>query len=185
MATDSVAEDALERKLVQLYDDYRTARMNQKYYARQLRACTTLCERWEIFLAIATSGAVGSWALWQFPVGVYVWSIAGGVAVVLSVIKPFLRLTDHVQRYSQLWCGIGDYYSDLDALVKEVAVEKMITQEMDRALVVARTRVHKLDHIYDPVPKKQLLEDCFEEVKAEIPSSSLWMPSQRRNSPGV
>lgn len=48
---------------------------------------------------------------------------------------------------------------------------------MQKAFNAAIDRSQKLPSLYDPVPNKILLDQCFEEVLAEIQVGRLWMPS--------
>ncbi len=80
--------DELRNRLIQIYDEYRTALLNGKYYARRLALYRNLDLWSEIVAALGTSSAIGSWALWKTTFGANGWTLLAGAAVIVSLLKP-------------------------------------------------------------------------------------------------
>src|SRR4051794_15218333 len=85
-----------------VYDEWRTARLNVKCLQIQIERLK-LHDRWsEILIAITTTSSVGSFWILQNNVGAQFWKAAGAVAVILSIVRPILKLGDHIQAKEKL-----------------------------------------------------------------------------------
>lgn len=160
-----------------LYNDFRTARMNQIYYgerlARQKRRNFCL----ELMIAIGTSGtSVSAWPLWQTNGGRLAWASLAGLSTVLAIIKPLLGWTDEIGRLSRLFAGHGEVAFDLDRVIHKVRQETCVTPEIEGTVDAARERMGKLSPDDDPRPDEKIRRVAFDQVNCEIPQSSLWMP---------
>ncbi len=75
-----------------VYDLYRTARLNVCYYSTKLNRFQSYNFLIEITLAItASSSAVAALWFWEHPVGEIVWKILGVISALLAVSKPILK----------------------------------------------------------------------------------------------
>src|SRR5437879_5517075 len=92
-------QEKLVEQLGQLYDDFRSARLLQKYYGDLLSRYVRWTLAFDIAQAIGTSTAVGSWLIWHVGAGPSVWSFIAGAAVLLALVRPFLDFSGRVQRY--------------------------------------------------------------------------------------
>jgi len=158
-------------------DTYRTALMNRMYYGHRL----SIVKRWnlllEIFVAIGTSSAIGAWTIWKSTaVGEHIWPILAGVSTLLAVIKPFLNLSKHVEKYTKLFVGHGDVYYDLRSITADLVRCRDYTDKMHEAFVRALGRIKQLAPDDDPKISEKLSRRFFEEVKKQVPVESLWWP---------
>ncbi len=159
-----------------LYDAYRTALLNRKYYADRL----VTRQRWnlalEVILAVGTSGTIGGWAIWKQGVGPGVWAAVAGFVALIAILKPLLQLSKAIERYSKLFIGYTELHNELQRVVLEVQTCKTLTDEMWRCFQSALTRHSKLALEDDARPAERLRRRCYDEVNREIPPSELWMP---------
>jgi hypothetical protein len=156
---------------------YRTALMNRKYYGYRLSLMKTWNVVLEIIIAVGTSSAVGAWAIWKSTsVGENTWAILAGLATLFAVVKPFLNLSKHVEKYTKLFVGHGDVYYDLQTIATDLARVRDYTDEMHEAFKRALERIKKLALDDDPKINEKLRKRYFEEVNKEIPVGSLWWP---------
>src|SRR5215470_9919088 len=77
--------------LTRVYNEYRTALLNVKYYGHKLR----WAERANLFCELAigvvsAASGVSGWAIWGTGAGKYIWSIVAGAAALSAVVKPIL-----------------------------------------------------------------------------------------------
>lgn len=159
-----------------LYSQYRTVCLNRKYYGCRLQTIRDWDKVLEISIAIGTSTAIGGWALWRASIGATIWAVVGGLVAVLAVIKPILQLSQEIERYSKLFIGYGDTFSDLGNLVDEVGKTENYSGEMDVAFRKTFERLKQLAADDDPQPNQKLVQKCTDEVNREIPVDSLWWP---------
>lgn len=161
-----------------VYAKYRTELMNRKYYGRRLAATKQQAKILDIAVAIGTSTAIGTWALWRTAAGQDVWAALSAVAAILAVIKPLLQLPAQTERYTRLFAGHSAAFYSLQALVQEIDRERDYTKAVHVTYLSILGRTKDLSPDDDPSPKKRLVERCFREVKHEIPVSGLWWPPQ-------
>lgn len=177
MPDEPLTTDQLRRRLIQVYNAYRTALLNRKYYGHQLtkyRKFNIIFE-W-VIAAGATGSGVSGFALWETEPGKIIWSVVAGTAIVLATLKPMLNLGKSIERYTTLFTGHGKIYRNLESLVADVAFEQQLTKEMDKRFVEARVGFEDLDQHDDPKPNRKLLQKFQEEVNRQIPAQSLWLP---------
>lgn len=75
-----------DAELVVLYDLYRTAWMNEKYFRYRLQYYRRLNHVGEVILALTASGTVGGWAIWTSGWGTLIWKVLGCISTVLAVL---------------------------------------------------------------------------------------------------
>ncbi len=175
-----MTQDDLEAELRRLYDKYRTALLNRKYYGHKLESFQRTNLIFEMLVAIGTSSAIGAWAIWRDDIGTIIWALLTGVTALIAVIKPLLQLPRKIEKYSKLFAGHGDVFYDLDALVEEVRERKELTEEMRHAYKTALNRIKKMAPQDDPRPSRELLDRYYFEVNREIPPQNLWVPPTKQ-----
>jgi hypothetical protein len=166
-------------ELRRFYDFYRTAYLNEKYYARRLTKFSRLNDTYEAALAVGASGTIGSWQIWNSAgVGGKVWAAFGGVVALLVVLKPFFRLAQKAERSGRLYVGYKDLYFDLQILIEDIERNDfVITPEMQALLTTARNRYKTLALGDEVLPVGKLLKESQQQVKKEIPSFDQWCPA--------
>lgn len=172
-----VGEFNPRNELRRIYDSFRTALLNRKYYASRLQRYRRVNFSWECILAIGTSGTVAAWSVWNEGLGKIVWAVLGGTVAVLSILKPIVGLPKSIERFSKLWTGHSRIYYDIEQVVSDIKATRRVTPEMLAVLSDARKRYRELALDDDVKPVERLRRKCFAEVKKEIPVSSLWYPS--------
>lgn len=166
-------------RLKDLYDNYRTAMMNRKYYGYKLAEIKKYNLIFEITIALGTaSSGVAAWTIWKYGTGEKVWGIIIAVAVVLAFLKPFLKLSNLVERYSTLFIGYGDVAYDLKTIVSKVKIHRNFNKELDDAYIASLERSKQLASRDDPKLNKKLVRKCYDEVNKEVPQNELWIPKK-------
>lgn len=172
----------LQGQLRQLYDMYRTAALNRKYYGHKL-AISRRVNLWlELLLAVVASSAIGAWALWKYELGSTIWVLLSGTAAVVAVAKPLLQIPKQIEKYSKLFVGHTAVCLDLQRLVGDVQQSRRFPGPAQAVLRSALDRIKKMAPDDDPKPSRRLLSKYYAEVNREIPVDRLWFPkSMERN----
>src|SRR5688572_12095384 len=113
----------LRRRLHQLYDEYRTAILNRKYYGHRLKIAKRQELVADLIVAIGTSSAVAGWTFWQTPRIATVWSVIGAAAALAAILKTALPLAQTVERYSKLYTGYSGLCFDIKQIIDHVRSE--------------------------------------------------------------
>lgn len=172
--------DRLSRKLKQLYDDYRSARLSVKYYSARLVTFQRLNFWMEILLAVTSSSAIGAWTLLHSGPGQSVWAALGGVTAVVAVLKPILQFPKRIERYQSLYGGYTSLFYDLESVVQEVKIEHALSEELEAVWASAKKRLVELAPQDDPPAelKGEWVRRFTDDVNCEIPVESLWIPEE-------
>jgi hypothetical protein len=166
-----------DAELVLLYDLYRTAWMNEKYFCYRLQYYRRLNRVGEVILALTASGTVGGWAIWTSGWGTLTWKVLGCISTALAVLKPVLGLSKQIELYSKVYTGYSNLFFDLKSLVNDVQSTHSITSESRKTAKLAQDRYKSLAVQIDVPPKKKLLKKCMDEVNQQIPTGDLWVAS--------
>src|SRR4051794_17444077 len=99
-------------ELSHIYDAYRTALLNRKYYGLRLSSVRKLNFWSEVLIAIGatSSGGVAGLAVWGTITGQYVWLWISGIATVISVVKPACQFGKSIENYTKLYAGYTNIY---------------------------------------------------------------------------
>src|SRR4051812_14402793 len=120
-ASDEKIEN-LRSSLTHIYDAYRTALLNRKYYGHRLEWTRRFSFWSEILIAIGatSSGGVAGLAIWGSITGQYVWLWISGIATIISVIKPAFQFGKSIENYTKLYAGHTNIYLSLREVVEDI-----------------------------------------------------------------
>lgn len=164
-----------------VYDLYRTIRMNIKYYSARLDVTERVNFWVEVILAAsASSSVIASLAFWTTTYGRYAWQLFTVISAIVAVIKPLLGLTEKIRQLQET----TTQYRLLEQDVKKIEVSIRQQQSFDREhsdqflaaidkmkSIVAKTPESRID--------EKLRKKCTDEVKKELPESYFYIPEEK------
>jgi hypothetical protein len=115
---------ASRQEFVVIYDEFRDAELNKEYYADRIKATRQRLRRVDIYLALFSgSSGVAGFALWSYTifgiqVGQVLLGVFTGIATIVLLARPYLKLEDEVERVS----GIQSTYAAMSHVLKDVVV---------------------------------------------------------------
>ncbi len=112
-----------------VYDEFRTARLNVKYLEAEIRRLNRLNFWHEVVIAISTSSAVAGFSFWQTFFGGYLWTVIGGVAAILSILKPILKLQDQISKKQELLASYRVLDHDLIGFLLRLGIVRSTTTQ--------------------------------------------------------
>lgn len=163
-----------------VYDEYRLARLNVKYYSARLASLERQNTVFDIASAVTVpSSAVSGIFLLKIPIVATLWPYFVGIVVLFSIIKPFLRFGQKIKLYDQTLSGYRALDHDLHEIVLKIRTEasySALSKKMfDAAMKKKRILVTNPP---EQVSDNKLVEKFTLEVNSEIPTTSLFVPSQ-------
>jgi hypothetical protein len=114
-----------------VYDLYRNARLNVKYYS--CRVSTLQGQNFGIELvlaATASASAIAGLAFWTSSSGKVIWQVLTMVSALLALAKPLLKLTDRIRALEEL---VGEYRATEYEAKSHLCVQKLRTDSMTPA----------------------------------------------------
>ncbi|WP_148293622.1 hypothetical protein [Azospirillum sp. B4] len=164
------------------YDEFRDAELNKEYYANRLSTTKKKLKMLNIFLAIfAGTSAVLSFSFWSttllgVPIGSLSLAALTGIAVVLSIMKPYLGIENEIERIS----SIQGVYSVLSSLHKDVIqkiMEEMaISDSAEICFDVMRKMRISVDPKEDRPADKKLVQNAQDTINKRYPQEYFWYP---------
>ncbi len=177
MGSETIHYSPAQAEVLRLHDLYRTCLLNQKYYSHKLNSYKLWNRVMDIVVALATSSAFAGLAIWKSGLGANFFSILLAASVVVSVLRPILKLTEGIDRYSKLHYG----YSQLSFQVENVLTDmrRRGGPQDDHLKTTAdiEDRYRNLGLEDDAGPNLKLLKKFQAEVNEAVPAERLWLPS--------
>ena len=104
-----------------LYDSFRTARLNVNYYSKRLKSLNRLNLLFEITLAITvpSSAFAGLW-LWETEYGRHLWKYIAVFSALLAVLKPFMKITQKIAKMEEILAGYRSLDHELYVLTVQI-----------------------------------------------------------------
>jgi len=165
--------------VLDVYDQYRTARLNIRYLESELQKLHRKNFGMEFTLAVSTSsGVTGLW-FWQSIFGGFIWKLLGAFAVILSIVKPMLGIPKKIQRKEEMLAGYRALEHDLEKLKIIINQQQTYSRELQQKFLEALDRkgdLIKLDQDAKKDPK--LLEACYQQVLKELPADEFYVPDE-------
>jgi len=162
-----------------VYDLYRTARLNVKYYSAGLNRLKRKNLYLEIMLAAFVSlSAIGVFGFWETTTGKEVWQFLVGVSVFLAVIKPILSLAERIRLQEEIISGYRTIDIDLHKITVQIHHDRKYTTTHRIKYEVALDRMGELVKM-EPKTEvdNKLKEKCEQEVINELPDTIFFVPS--------
>ena len=172
-----------------IYDEFRTLVLNKEYYAHRISRSGKLLKSLDIFLALFAGGSgVLGFALWKteifnLPVGPLLLSLATGVAVVLGIARPYLRLEDEHERLSSVQGAYGAIAFLMEDVVTRIKTNREVDENAEtiyRALRQVRTSLVARE---DTPADRTLIEKMQEIVNQRFPAATYFYYPPSDNAP--
>jgi hypothetical protein len=164
----------------EVYDLYRTARLNVKYYSCLLHRAEIKYRILEVILLCAapTSSVAGLW-FWETSIGQELWKYFGAISAIAAVIMPVLGLPKKIKEYESIVSGYRTLEHDLQEIKSSITHKRKydeITQgEFKKALKRKGVLVGKEPDSHEI---KRVKARCINEVLSELPSDSFFVPEE-------
>lgn len=162
-----------------VYDESRTARLNVRYYERQLNSIRRNNFLIELVIALSVSSGVAGLWLWETTFGGIIWKALVTLAAFLAVVKPLVRLSDQVQQKSEVlssWRLLDDGLRQLIILIRQYKTygddmrNRLLTLMETKATLIQREPLEAVD--------EKLRRRCFDQVNRELPADSFFVPEE-------
>jgi len=164
-----------QAEVVRLHDRYRCCLLDQKYYAWRL----SLYQRWNttidlvagitMILSLVTRPSSDPWLS-------YTCYAAGIIAALLFISKPVFKISEKIERYTELHAGYSDVFNKIASLVADMRRHGSITDSHRSAADELFSRCSSLARREDISVNQKKLAQFKEEVEKAVPPENLWLP---------
>ena len=160
-----------------IYDEYRTARLNVKineYHLANYKKWNFLIE---FLLALTASSSVAGFWFWQSVTGQTVWKYLLVLTAILAVLKPMLNLSGKIQKFSEILTDFKSLEHDFHKLTILINQQQRYDPEFKEQfyylLYQKRFINQKTNEGTIRKSKKREFED---QVINELPANSFYIP---------
>ncbi len=167
-----------EHPVWSVYDQYRTVRLNVKYYSYILSKYEKLNFALELILMISAPSAsiAGLW-FWDTQVGEIIWKLMGVLAAFTAVIKPLLGFAKKIKKMEEVIAGYKILGVELEEISEKVKQRKKYDRELQVQFenALRRKGFISLKEGTEEV-RHSLRQKCAEEVDEELPAQHFYIP---------
>lgn len=166
-----------------VYDQLRTARLNEKYYGVRLQKYERINFWSEIIVAFtSSSSAIAGLAFWSTSEGSELWKYLLVLSAVIATTKPFLNLTKKIRAYEELLAGYRLICYDLKNLKIDINQKQEYTtkhqNEFKKTIEKQKTLAAKSPERTD---KSKIKSECQAIVLIEYPTSNFYVPELKND----
>ncbi len=165
-----------------VYNEYRTARLNVLYYEKSYSILSRSNFWIEFFLALSVPSVASLW-VWETTVGTVVWKIVLAVAALLAIIKPLVGLSDKMKENSEILYKWRSLHGEFQKLTTSISQYKRYDDKM-------REQFLKLldikTNIKEPpgATNNRLINFCKTKVNKSLPPEEFFVPEDISNDSG-
>ena len=165
-----------------VYDFYRTLRMNVYYFSYKLNNLTKINSTIEIILAItATSSTVAGFWFWDTGAGKMVWQWMLVISTVLAITKPISNLTEKIRKYEEILTAYRGLEHDLEKIKISINQDREYTKEHQNDYYLA---IDRKGQIISKLPEiklnNKLIEKFQRQVEKELPTRNFFIPKRAK-----
>jgi hypothetical protein len=166
-----------------VYDQLRTARLNEKYYGVRLQKYERINFWSEIIVAFtSSSSAIAGLAFWNTSAGNDLWKVLLVFSAVIATTKPFLNLTKKIRAYEELLAGYRLLCHDLKNLKININQKQDYSakhkNEFKKIIEKQRLLATKSP---ESTEKSKVKADCQNFVLNEYPTSAFYVPELKND----
>lgn len=164
-----------------VYDQLRTARLNEMYYGCRLQTFERFNFWSEIVVAITSStSAIAGFAFWNTATGTSMWKFLLLLAAAISVVKPLLNLTKKIRSYEELLAGYRLLVHDLKDLKIDISQSREYTKlHQARFKKIIEKQRLLADKSPERTENRSVKMGCQIAVQTEMPATSFFVPEMK------
>jgi hypothetical protein len=165
-------------RVIQIYNWYRTARLNVLYYEQSLKNWTLYVKGHDILIAL--SGASSPIAFWQRssePITRQAWFYLTLFAAASAALKPILRWENKLKLFTELHTQYCDLYMDLKYLCEDITAAQDLSTKSNSVFEHCRTRFKELQR-KEPPENKRKIKKLQLKVIQEVDVNKCWFPTE-------
>lgn len=160
-----------------VYNEYRTARLNVRCYEMLLSWLERKNKWMEIVILFSTSSAAAGLWIFANPTGAYVWKSISAFAAILAIIKPILKYPDAIKVTSEMLSDYRALDNSFQKLVISIKQRGQYDDEFKNRFQELLDKKAKIidKYIVGPIASsyKILATDV---VNEELPPESFYIP---------
>lgn len=162
-----------------VYGEFRTARLNVRYYESRLKKLSRSNSLTEWILAITASSSVTGLWLWDNLIGGYVWKALGAFTVILAVGRPILNFTGKIKTTSEILGAYKELDHDFNKLKIRISAHKKYDKSLEEAFEeLLEKKGTIIEKSKDESIDEKLRKTCTQRVNRELPDDSFYIPKE-------
>lgn len=162
-----------------VYDEFRTARLNVRYYELRLKTLSRFNSFTEWILAISASSSVAGLWFWENEIGGYAWKLIGAFTALLAVARPTLNLTNKIKMTSEMLSAHKELDHDFNKLKRKISTHNKydeLLKEVFEELLEKKGDIIK--RYTDGDINDKLIIKCEQRVNEELPADDFYIPKE-------
>ncbi|CAG0968038.1 hypothetical protein METP2_01221 [Methanosarcinales archaeon] len=162
-----------------VYDEFRTVKLNVRYYESKLKKLSRSNAFTEYILAISTSSSVAGLWLWENNFGGYLWKGLGALAIFLALGRPIFNLTDKIKNTSEILGAYLALDNDFNKLKIRISQDKKYDKPLQEEFkTLLETKGYIISKTTYDDRDDALIKKCTNQVNIELPAKNFFIPTE-------
>lgn len=161
-----------------VYDLWRTSKLNCKYYSRILQNYINIDKALDLIIAFtAPTGGVAAWLFWGTPIGSIVWKILLTIASLCALLKPTFQFSERARKLEPILSGYRLLEHDIGIIIQKMKRVNEFNNEIIECFDSANNRKGVLISQCSEVKENKRLREKFtNEVIQELSTYEYCLP---------
>lgn len=169
----------LQHPVWDIYDEYRTARLNVKINEYQLAAFKKYNFLIEFILALTASSSVASFWFWQSATGEVAWKYLSVLTAIIAILKPLLNLSGKIQKFSEILTDFKSLEHDFHKLTILINQQQRYDPEFKEQFFYLLDQKGFINQKNNEESIKKSKKQEFEnQVINELPANIFYIPEE-------
>lgn len=165
--------------VLDVYDLYRTARLNIKYLEARLRRLVRANLVLGVLLGLSACSSFTALWFFQTECGKHLIEVLSATTAIIAVLKPLLNLESKIRKKEAMLAGYRVLHHDLEKIVILIRQNRAYDAPLRQQFIGAVDRrgdLVKADR--DIGANKRLLQRLYDEVNRELPVEGFYLPAE-------
>jgi hypothetical protein len=169
-----VQVDKAQAELTRLFNLYRLAELNRRYYGRQASHFERLQTRFLVASAILAAIALGLLLLTDATWARFTAAGLAGLSAIVTTVVQYFKWDEQARRFYFLHHSYGHLFAQIEAVMSEIRRADELTEQHigeSKLLHDAYGRIEVLDELD---PDRRLIDELDAEVRKAFPEDYIW-----------
>jgi hypothetical protein len=170
----------LKHPVWDIYDEYRTARLNVKINQYKLVNAKAINFIFEFILALTASSSVASFWFWKDPTGELIWKYLIVFTAIIAVTKPLINPSAKIQKFSEILTDFKNLDHDFCKLTILINQQKKYDSDFQNQFYYLLDQKRFIDQkCSERTIRKSKKLKLEKEVSEELPAEAFYIPGEK------
>lgn len=170
----TASTDKTYDELTRLFDLYRLAELNRRYYGLRGAFFERLQSGFLVAAAVLSAFALGLLLATPGETTNYIAAALAGFSAVLTTVTQYFKWDEQARRFYFLHHSYGHLFSQSEALMTDIRRTGEVTERQIGASNFLHDSFGRIEVLDEPEPNRKLIDKLEAEVNTAFPNDYIW-----------